>query len=62
MVDTRGPTVHARKLRGPLDTSGPTCLATLPTSGGTEYVRLWVREDGVVVALPMLDNPGVEDA
>lgn len=44
-------------LRGPLDTSGPTPLAHFPDGDGIEYVRLWVREDGVVVALPMLVKP-----
>jgi hypothetical protein len=41
-----------------LDTSGPTPLATVKLeSGGTKYVRLYVREDGVVVAKDMLDTP-----
>ena len=44
-----------------LDTSGPTSLATVKLeSGGTKYVRLYVRDDGVVVALDMLEKPEPE--
>ena len=43
-----------------LDTSGPTPLATVKLeSGGTKDVRLYVREDGVVVAKDMLDTPAI---
>lgn len=37
-----------------LDVSGPTALASLALpDGGSEYVRLYVRPDGVVVAQPV---------
>jgi hypothetical protein len=40
-----------------LDVSGPTSIATVKTENGSSFVRLYVREDGVVVAVDMLKQP-----
>lgn len=43
----------------PLDVSGPTSLASVETEKGYIYVRLFVRDDGVVVAKPMVSSDKV---
>lgn len=41
-----------------LTVSGTTSLVSVhEKTGGTSYYRLWLREDGVVVALPMSEKP-----
>ena len=44
-----------------IDTSGPTSLVTVVSeTGGSEFMRLFLRPDGVVVALPMSSQGIVE--
>ncbi len=41
-----------------INVSGTTSLVTVQLAKGTtEYYRLWLRNDGVVVALPMTEKP-----
>ena len=40
-----------------LTVSGVSSLVTVQEKEGTSFYRLWLRKDGVVVALPMTEKP-----